>query len=139
MRLVRFEIVKCSRRPGWPLWAVLIVLLWVTLLAITLWAETQYHRPFPLCPFKIATRLPCPTCGGSRGLLSFFHGDIAKGWRFNPLVFTVLIAWGIRVVVRAITARRLRVHFSPAGKKMAWTIVIILLVCNWIYLIRCVG
>ena len=136
---MRFEIARCSRRPDWPLWAILIVLLWVTLLVITFWLETLCNRSFPLCLFKIVTHVPCPTCGGSRGLHSFLSGDIINGWMFNPLLFTVLIAWGAILTVRGITARSVRLHFSSAGKKIAWVAAIILFVCNWIYLIRCVG
>jgi hypothetical protein len=38
-----------------------------------------------LCPFKLATGLPCPACGATRSLELLMAGDIAGSAALNPV------------------------------------------------------
>lgn len=39
-----------------------------------------------LCPFRVLTGVPCPTCGATRALFAFAQGDLVASLRLNPLV-----------------------------------------------------
>lgn len=50
-----------------------------------------------LCPFRLATGLPCPFCGGTRALAAAARGDVDAALRLNavwPIVALVLVASG---------------------------------------------
>lgn len=40
---------------------------------------------FPVCPFHAFTGLYCPGCGTLRAVHQILHGNIAAGFRMNPL------------------------------------------------------
>jgi hypothetical protein len=48
---------------------------------------------FTPCPFKLATGLPCPSCGTTRALAEIASGDIAGSTRTNP--FGLLMAFAL--------------------------------------------
>lgn len=51
-----------------------------------------------LCPFLLATGLPCPFCGGTRALAAAARGNLGDASRFNvvwPVVAVVLVAAGL--------------------------------------------
>lgn len=62
-----------------PLGAVaLLLLLAFTDVSSGLW---------PRCLFHSLTGLECPGCGTQRAVHALFHGDIARAWSYNPLLF----------------------------------------------------
>ncbi len=52
-----------------------------------------------VCPFRLATGLPCPGCGSVRAWTAAAHGDAAAALAFNPFAtitfaaVVVLVAW----------------------------------------------
>lgn len=46
-------------------------------------------RIYPGCPFRLATGLDCPGCGGTRAMLALFQGDVLLALDHN--VVTVLL------------------------------------------------
>lgn len=38
-----------------------------------------------LCPIKRVTGYPCPSCGSSRSIAAFLHGDFSHALLINPL------------------------------------------------------
>lgn len=58
------------------------------------------------CPFRLATGLPCPSCGTTRSLLALADGDPADAARSNPfgfpaaLALLVLPAWILHDLLR---------------------------------------
>ena len=55
-----------------------------------------------LCPFKLATGLPCPFCGTTRSLMARGRGDLEASVNYSPL--GVLLA-GAAVVLAVAAAR----------------------------------
>ncbi|MFI0716607.1 DUF2752 domain-containing protein [Streptomyces inhibens] len=59
--------------------------------AVYLW-HTDPHRPGQLlipCPFKWATGLLCPVCGGTRMAYDLMHGDVVTAFHDNAVLLTL--------------------------------------------------
>ena len=52
-----------------------------------------------LCPFRLATGLPCPFCGTTRSLIALGGGDVGRSVELNPL--GVVLAFGAAVLAAA--------------------------------------
>lgn len=66
--------------------------------ALCVCAATDPHLPngWIFCPFRLATGLPCPLCGMTRGVASLLRGRWHEGVAyhlFSPLVLSALAAW----------------------------------------------
>jgi hypothetical protein len=132
---MKIELVHVTRRPPWPLWAVLLVLIWLGLGAILVWMSIHFERPVQLCLIKRLTGFACPTCGFTRGALSLLHGRIIQAWLYNPLLYTFLsIFFGV-TAVRIIFARSFRINLTGNERLFAWLIAIVLFFTNWVYVL----
>jgi hypothetical protein len=136
---MRIEIIHISRRPPWPLWAVLLVLVWSICGMALVWLSAHFHQPVQLCLIKRLTGVPCPTCGFTRGAISLLGGHIAQAWLYNPLLYSVLALFSVAVAVRFIWARRLRINLTSKERSAAWVVVGALFFANWAYVIFFVG
>lgn len=136
---MKIELVCSSRRPGWPLWALFLVSLWLAMGATIIWLTAHTGRPIQICPFKWGTGIACPTCGFTRGALCLLHGRIGQAWLYNPLLFSVLAVSFIAIVVRLFFARSVRVHLTHTERAIAWVLAIVLFCINWAYVVLCVG
>jgi len=92
-----------------------------------------------LCLFKHFTGCPCPTCGFTRGTLSFLQGHPVQAWLYNPLLFSFLGAFGAAAGIRVLLGRGLHVHFTRGERKAGWAVVAVLFALNWLYVILYVG
>jgi hypothetical protein len=84
------------------------------------------HRPgflFPACPFKAATGLDCPGCGGLRMTHDLLHGDLAAAVVDNVFLLVGLPALLVWLVVR----RRRGLPLMP----MAATVTVIVATVAW--------
>ncbi|WP_425832236.1 DUF2752 domain-containing protein [Streptomyces fractus] len=64
---------------------------------------TDPHQPghvLPGCPFRFATGLLCPACGGTRMVYDLMHGQYVRAWHDNaalllaaPFVLALLGCW----------------------------------------------
>jgi len=133
------EIVHISRRPSWPLWAVLIVLVWSACGVTLVWLSAYFHRPVQLCLIKRLTGVACPSCGFTRGALSLLHGQVAQAWLYNPLLYSVLALFSVALAVRIISARSVRINLTGTERSAAWIVAGALFFANWAYVIFFVG
>jgi len=136
---MKIEMIHVSRRPPWPLWAILIVLVWSALGVVLVWFSAHFHQPAQLCLVKHITGLPCPTCGFTRGALSLLSGHPAQAWFYNPLLYSAFALFFSATAFRIITARSLRVNLSNKERSAAWILVGVLFFANWVYVVICVG
>jgi hypothetical protein len=136
---MKMELINVSRRPVWPYWAVLIVLVWFALGTGSLSLASYLDQPVQLCLLKRLTGFPCPTCGFTRGALAFLHGHVLQGWLYNPLLYSVLALFSAVVVVRVIFGRAMRVSLTPAERRAAWILALTLFFVNWAYVVLRVG
>lgn len=136
---MRLKIISVSRRPPWPLWAVGVVLLWLSLVAVSVGLSVRAGQHVSLCLFKHLTGLPCPTCGLTRGFLAAMHGDFLGGWLFNPLFFSVIILFALDALMRMLFGKVIRPQLSRRGRIAVWSVVAAAFAANWIYVILFVG
>jgi len=136
---MKIELINVSRRPQWPLWAILIVFVWSALGLTLVWLGAHFHHPAQLCLIKHLTGVPCPTCGFTRGALSFMHGHIIQTWLYNPLLYSVLALFVAVTVVRIISARGLQINLTGKERSVAWIFAGVLFFTNWLYVIFFVG
>ena len=136
---MKIEMVKVSRRPPWPLWAVLVVLVWSALGLMLVWLSAHFHRPVQLCLIKHVTGVPCPTCGFTRGALSLLGGHLVQAWLYNPLLYSVLALFFAATTVRIVSARSLRINLTCKERSAAWILAGVLFLLNWAYVIFFVG
>ena len=117
-------------------------LLWLTaslggLILAAAWLAVGL--PWPICWFHQLTGHPCATCGSTRAAIAFFHGDLLGAMRWNPLAFAIYC--GIAVfdayafAVLVLRARRLRLSFNTAEKRISRGLAIAILLVNWAYLL----
>ena len=67
-----------------------------------------------LCPFRVATGLPCPFCGTTRSLMALGRGDVEGSLQLNPLgLLLALAAAGFAVLYAFAAMRRRRVTWPP--------------------------
>ena len=136
---MKIEMIHVSRRPSWPLWAILIVLVWSALGLMLVWLSVHFHRPAQLCLVKHLTGLPCPTCGFTRGALSLLGGHPAQAWLYNPLLYSVIALCFAVTAIRIISARSLRIDLTSKERSAAWILAGLLFFANWVYVIFFVG
>jgi len=96
--------------------------------------------PWPRCAFHDVTGLPCVTCGMTRSVIQFFHGNFLASLRWNPLVFVALCGLSIfdayALIVLVARAPRVRIaRFSSAEKTFVRALVVTSLAANWCYLL----
>jgi hypothetical protein len=133
---MRITIARVSRRPSWPVWAVLIVAIWAVLGCAAIWLSYGQNRPVELCLFKWLTKTPCPTCGITRGAWQLLHGRILRAWLYNPLMFTIGMAFFFSVLTRVLFARAVRIRLTKKERTIAWICAGIIFFANWLYLIK---
>jgi hypothetical protein len=93
--------------------------------------------PWPQCGFRFLTGYPCPFCNGIHALCAIGRGDLGAAIRFSPFVVVGLVmsvGWMILTLYRpeAVieTWRKRRCRY------WAKFILVVLLLLNWIYLLR---
>jgi len=133
------ELRSVSRRPPWPWWAVVLVLLWGALVATAVVLSTRGGQAMNLCPFKAVTGRPCPTCGGTRGVLAILRGEPLAGLLHNPLLFAVIILFLLDLLMRIVFGRVVRPRLSRGERIAAWIVVVAAVAANWVYVLVYVG
>ena len=136
---MKLRIVRVSRRPDWPLWAVLVVLIWSALGWAAIWLSVNANRHVDLCLFKLFTGTPCPTCGTTRGVWRLLHGHVVQAWLCNPLVFSIGLAFLTVGALRVLFARAVHISLTKNERRIAWFLAVVLLIANWAYVIIYVG
>lgn len=79
----------------------LILLLLISFLIIFLFLNKVFNFTIP-CLFHEITNLYCPGCGITRMFLALFKLDFYQAFRYNPLVFILLILSIVYFLVKKI-------------------------------------
>ncbi len=93
----------------------------------------------PQCVFRLATGLPCPTCGMTRAVLALAHGDWAHAWIMNPLVVLTAAGGAFYALYAALVlgARlpRLRPVLTVGDARFVRLCGVAVVLANWAWLI----
>jgi hypothetical protein len=94
----------------------------------------------PSCVFQVLLGIPCPTCGSTRAVLHLSHGEIIAALAFNPLISSCFLAAVLyflySIIAIASGMPRIGCTLSEGDKNTVSTGVVILVLMNWMYLIR---
>jgi len=132
---MKIELIETSRRPNWPLWAVCLISIWLLLGCVSLLLSAHLGRPVSFCILKRLSGVPCPTCGFTRGGLTFLQGHIFGAWLHNPLLFTFLGLFILATAMRIFFARAVKIRLTRTERIIAWILALALFFANWAYVI----
>lgn len=89
------------------------------------------------CPLRMATGVPCPTCGSTHALVSLVHGHLFGALRYNPLTTAVAallgaaVLWSVGAMFRP--GWRVVPVLSPAERRAVLYGTALLVLANWFY------
>lgn len=92
----------------------------------------RFDISFTTCILKHVTGIPCPFCGGTRAAWTLLHGDVIGAVVMNPLATALCILVPPIYLLQHFILKR-RIDVIP---RIAWIILITLLIVNWAYLIH---
>jgi len=111
-----------------------------TLLACGLGLLVLHRLGVQVCLLKKMTGYPCPACGTMRATVALLRGDVSGALHLQPLMVSLMllaVPVGGGYAVSAVLFRRVpRVHLTRAETRVAVVVAVLLLILNWIWLIR---
>jgi hypothetical protein len=93
-----------------------VIILWFIFL------EKIHYR----CPFEAILHIWCSGCGGTRMINSIIEGNFYQAFRYNPLLFILLIIGIIYFIFMIIVYIKKKVIVLPS--KYVWIFIISLLI-----------
>ena len=73
------------------IYRVLLLVGASSLIYVTATISNSFTSGPVLCTFRMITNKPCPFCGTTRAVGSFFQGNFLSSWSFNPIGFVLPI------------------------------------------------
>ncbi|MFP4107383.1 MAG: DUF2752 domain-containing protein [Phycisphaerae bacterium] len=126
---------KVPRSPGWPRWAVCLVLGWLSFVSLGAWLERAFGIVLVRCWFKTLLHIPCPACGLTRSGLSVLGGNLWKAFLYNPFWVLVIGMFLFLLCVRLACGRWLTLQLTRSERIAAWIVISMAFMANWAYLI----
>lgn len=133
---MRFHWERSPRLPRPPWWAAALVGCWLLLVLGGVLLERRGAPSVETCLFHRLSGHPCPTCGSTRVVLAFTHGDWAGALRLNPLVGLGLGLAALWLLTRLATGRTLRLTASLRERGALLAVGVTLLLANWIWVLQ---
>ena len=100
----------------------------VVTVAILMPRSLAFNGPV-ICLFNRIINYPCPGCGLTRSVYSFFHGNLNDAYAFHqigPILSILFIVWSFDIYLN-------NNSFWNKFLRSSQTIVVILLMVVWIY------
>ncbi|MDF1755031.1 MAG: DUF2752 domain-containing protein [Verrucomicrobiales bacterium] len=136
------QLVKTDRKPNFdgvtPAFLVGATLFFAAILAGH-FLSRHYETSFTTCLFKRITHQPCVLCGGTRASLSLAAGDPVEAVKYNPLVTAVLSYIGFAMFLKFALGRKLILNGFAADRRFLWSATLVIVIANWIYILRTLG
>ena len=135
---MRAEFVRGTSGYRAPRAAVVAAIILVALGLAVAWLQASHEGPV-VCPFRVVTGLPCPTCGLVRATGSLLHGRIGEAVRTNPFdafFLTVVVPVGIVFwFLNLVFGVAVRISSNRTERAATWWIVAALVAANWAYVL----
>jgi hypothetical protein len=111
----------------------------VLVLGVARWFPFAVFPP-PRCPLKMLTGYPCCTCGLTRSLLAFAHGEVVAAFTWNPLVALCALGSVVYALYAAIVLvfglPRVRWSLTAFWERVVVRLLAVaVIVANWAYLV----
>jgi hypothetical protein len=71
-----------------------------------------------VCPFRAATGLLCPGCGGTHAVAALLRGNLREAWRWNALVVSLApfaLAYGVGIARRVVRGKAVWIDLPQAA------------------------
>ena len=102
------------------------------------------NKSVEVCPIKLATNIPCPSCGSTRSVISLANGKFIDALRINPLGYVIAIIMVLIpfwILIDIVSKKKTLFEFYQKMemylKKPQFAIpLIVLLIINWIWNIK---
>ncbi len=95
-----------------------------------------------ICPVKLVTGYPCPSCGTTRSITALLHGDVVQAFMINPfgIISSILVISVIALLILDVFAKKdyyfktyVKVEQFLQQHKIISVILVLLVIANWIW------
>lgn len=114
---------------------LIATLLWFLGASLFTWTNLRLGTNYTICPLKNLADLPCPTCGGTRALLSLCKGQFSQAFSFNPLITLLLISSPLLIFVY-FKNRQCLVPDRWRPGRLFWVGTLVLVLANWLFVLK---
>jgi len=89
-----------------------------------------------LCPLKMATGFPCPSCGITKSIVSFYQGNLIESFQYHILgpIVVVFCLFIIPLLIFEILSKRNFLNNILYNRKLAYALAIFLIIYHSIRL-----
>lgn len=128
---------KCIREPGQIEFGVIYGS--IAALCVLAAKYLPVAHVAPSCVFRGISGIPCPTCGGTRALLSLAKGNFIDAVALNPLV-ALLVAAALASCLYSVVSllfdmRRMTFSLSEREKDGMRVAAVMIVLMNWGYVL----
>ncbi len=111
-------------------------------LAITFFIGSLSNgNEYGVCLIKSITNIPCPSCGSTRAVLTFFKGDFLDSLYWNPMGLILIVIlfvspiWILYDVLTRKSSLFIFYNHTELLLKRKWIVIpaILLVLANWIW------
>jgi hypothetical protein len=134
--MISFKLEKTGRWIRVPVYAVIVVALWIGLVVLfNVLVVQQGHAASPCMLKNVTGGMPCPTCGATRAAMDLAQGDLLSAlWR-NPLVLLAEVALLGWLCVRLVSGHSIRMRVAKAARPWLWWAAGLLVIANWAHVV----
>jgi len=102
------------------------------------YSESYKHS---FCLMKNITNVPCPSCGSTRAVISFIHGDFLQSLYWNPMgliILSIMIVLPPWLIYDYATRKESLLNFyskfeAIIRRRRVAIVAIVLVLLNWIW------
>lgn len=108
---------------------------WLFKAALALGLGALTLQPYSVCPFAVATGLPCPGCGLTRSFVALAQGQLSVAWHVHPLgpvLASVATSWLLLRVLRRHWRTKLTTYDWSNAPSYVWWAALVLVVAVWV-------
>ncbi len=91
------------------------------------------------CAMKVATGLPCLTCGSTRATMLLFDGHVLDALTFQPMmmfIYLFLTIWGSISLWAFVTRKRVKIKLTDREDFVLKALLVGIPITNWFYLVN---
>lgn len=80
-----------------------------------------------ICPFRLFFHLWCPGCGGTRMIKAIFRLDFYQAFRYNQLLFILLIAGIMYFMLMIVIYWKNKIIIFPSMKVFVFLLIVLII------------